>query len=137
MVNFKKQAYDKIYYQKNKTRKDAINKIWQKNHFEQYRKLRTKGMKRYRDRLKLAAFIHYSSNPPKCACCNDYHLEFLALDHKNGGGNKHRKMIPHTGSYIYLWVKRNNYPPLFQVLCHNCNFAKSAYKVCPHQLTNL
>ena len=31
------------------------------------------------------------------------------------------------------WLKRNDYPPGFQVLCHNCNWAKHALGRCPHQ----
>jgi hypothetical protein len=26
----------------------------------------------------------------------------------------------------------NHFPPLFQILCYNCNFAKGADGVCPH-----
>lgn len=34
---------------------------------------------------------------------------------------------------IPWWLRRNNYPNGFQVLCHNCNMAKGFYGKCPHQ----
>jgi hypothetical protein len=33
---------------------------------------------------------------------------------------------------LYLWLKRNNYPTGFRVLCHNCNLAIGFYGYCPH-----
>lgn len=67
----------------------------------------------------------------ECQCCGESTYEFLAIDHINGGGNKHRKSIKE--STIYQWLQNNNYPIGFQVLCHNCNQAKSYYKKCPHK----
>jgi len=59
--------------------------------------------------------------------------EFLTIDHINGGGNKQKQEIGGAGIKLYLWMKRNNYPSGFQVLCMNCNFAKGKYGICPHQ----
>ena len=75
----------------------------------------------------------YSNGVPKCACCGEAQYEFLSLDHIEGSGNKHRKALGYH-SKIHQWLKANNYPPGFQVLCHNCNFAKSHYGTCPHKL---
>lgn len=71
----------------------------------------------------------------KCACCGESRFEFLALDHINGDGGKLRKngIHPKTGKGLYAWIIRNNYPDIFQLLCHNCNFAKGAYGACPHE----
>jgi hypothetical protein len=68
----------------------------------------------------------------KCACCGESTIEFLSIDHINGGGNKHRKEIG-KGRRIYRWLKFNHYPTGFQVLCMNCNHAKGSYGICPHQ----
>ncbi len=38
-----------------------------------------------------------------------------------------------TGSKLYNWLKRNNFPKGFQTMCINCNFAKGMFGVCPHQ----
>lgn len=99
--------------------------------------------KRERDKLRLEVLRHYSgSDIPFCDCCGDSHLEFMALDHKNGGGNKHRRRIlksmGHVGKKVdwlnmYRWARQNNYPDIFRVLCHSCNFSYGAYGYCPHQ----
>jgi hypothetical protein len=70
----------------------------------------------------------------KCACCGEWREQFLATDHVDGGGNAHRKEIRASGSSsVYRWLEKQEYPPGFQTLCHNCNYAKHAYGVCPHQ----
>jgi hypothetical protein len=75
---------------------------------------------------------HYSGTPPHCQCpgCTETHLEFLSIDHINGGGRKHRLSI---GGGIYAWLRKNNYPDGFRVLCHNCNQSRGAYGYCPHE----
>lgn len=85
--------------------------------------------KRIDDRLKV--LVHYSkSDKPFCECCGDSNLEFLALDHKDGGGTKHRQEV---GKHMFAWAIKNNYPPMFRVLCHNCNISIGLYGYCPHQ----
>lgn len=89
-----------------------------------------KRRKRYNDKLRLDALMKYSeSNTPSCACCCILEIKFLAIDHINGHGNKHRKTFKGT---IYSWLRKNNYPKGFQVLCHNCNMATHFYGRCPH-----
>ena len=84
--------------------------------------------------LRLAALNAYSDNDPKCACCGERQIEFLAIDHINGGGNEHRRSIGcGSGSQTYTWLKTNNYPEGFRVLCHNCNQAMGNYGKCPHE----
>jgi hypothetical protein len=80
----------------------------------------------YWRRLRIDAINFYGG---KCICCRESILEFLAIDHIDGGGNDHRKSIR---TNIYLWLKKNNYPDGFQILCHNCNMAKGFYGICPH-----
>lgn len=85
--------------------------------------------KRRRRELKSRILGHYSNGTPKCACCGESHLIFLALDHINENGAEHRKSI-HSGRF-YQWIAKNGFPKGFQVLCHNCNWAKSRGG-CPH-----
>ena len=82
-----------------------------------------------RRKVRLICLVHYGGNPPKCNCCGESYIEFLGIDHINGGGGKHRKSIK---VLIYSWLKSNNFPTGFRVLCHNCNMAKSFYGQCPH-----
>jgi hypothetical protein len=77
--------------------------------------------------LKLDVLSKYShGNPPKCAICGIDDLDVLCLDHINGGGEAHRRTIPNGGGglHLYWWIKRENYPLGFQVLCLNCNWKK-------------
>ena len=84
----------------------------------------------YKKKLRIACLSFYGGNPPKCNCCKENTYEFLAIDHINGGGNKHKK--ERGCSSLYAWLVRNNFPDGFQVLCHNCNLAKGFYGACPH-----
>jgi hypothetical protein len=72
----------------------------------------------------------YSEGQPKCACCGELSVEFLALDHIEGGGGQHRKR--EKISNMALWAENNGYPPIFRVLCMNCNFSMGAFGFCPH-----
>lgn len=96
-------------------------------------------MKEKFDRIALKKEIFAAYGGAFCKCCPEnnpdkYTFEFLSIDHINGGGVKHRKEIGVTsGDGFYKWLKKNNYPSGFQVLCHNCNKAKWAYGKCPHQ----
>jgi hypothetical protein len=67
----------------------------------------------------------------KCNCCGCVYHEYLILDHVDGGGKEHRK-TENGSRAIYLWAKRNNYPPLLQLLCANCHLAKHRHLSCPH-----
>ena len=68
-----------------------------------------------------------------CICCGEKRIEFLCIDHINGGGNQHRKEIGSSGTPMYKWLVKNKYPKGFRVLCHNCNMSIGAYGYCPHQ----
>ena len=93
-----------------------------------------KELKKVRDRLhKLTALEHYGGIPPKCACCGESHIEFLTIDHINGGGRKHiRQVVGSGGGRIYRWLKKNSWPEGFRVLCFNCNASIGLYGYCPH-----
>lgn len=90
--------------------------VYNKKAREHYKKLRLEGIKRYGN---------------ECKCCGEKIIEFLSIDHIDGGGNKHRKQIR---SNMWQWLKNNNYPKGFQVLCFNCNCSKGFHGYCPHKV---
>ena len=102
---------------------------------KRYRILNKKKMNencRKRDReVKIEVLSHYSPDL-KCSCCGENHIEFLCIDHINGGGTKHRDKLSIHGSQIYRWLKKNNFPPGYRVLCHNCNGSYGHFGYCPH-----
>ena len=69
---------------------------------------------------------------PICNCCGETIDRFLTLDHVNNDGKEHRKKVGDTS--VMRWLKKNNFPPGFQVLCFNCNFGKYLNNGnCPHK----
>lgn len=88
--------------------------------------------KKWRRKLRIEVLTHYSSTPyPSCVCCEETHIEFLAVDHIAGGGEAQRTAIGGP-DYFYHWLRKNNFPEGFRVLCHNCNMSLGFYKYCPH-----
>jgi len=111
---------------------------------------RSKYAKEKKDIVKMEVYLHYSkihsnSNIPCCRCCGlNGHIKFLSLDHI--GGRKKMDSEPELVKLGYLskfkihqlllWIKNNNFPKGFQILCLNCNFAKGHSKdnKCPHEI---
>ena len=87
-------------------------------------------VQRYFKKLRMAALNRYSDGNPKCACCGERTLIFLGINHLNRSIKKHTG----HGRDLYVWLKHNNYPDGFNVLCHNCNMAMGFLGYCPHQL---
>lgn len=89
---------------------------------------------KYHRKLKNEVLLIYSprgSIIPECCCCREKILEFLTLDHINGGGKKERKKI--NNMTFYRWVKINQ-PKNLQTLCMNCNWGSRFRKECPHKM---
>ena len=91
-----------------------------------------------------------NTNKPTCACCGlDDHIDFLSLDHIQGRKQMDNiKEITDIGYSselqfynLLVWIREHEYlksleTQYFQVLCHNCNFAKGMVKnklKCPHK----
>ena|ERR1035437_5708008 len=85
-------------------------------------------------KLKNEYLEHYGK---KCSCCGETNMRFLTLEHKEGNGNNHRKdLFKHNvgGVHMYRWLKNNNFPKEYAVLCMNCNWATRYGEICPHKL---
>lgn len=127
---FKAKA-NKRYFQSEKGRK-AMERAYEKaSQKEGYKERRREYQKRYRQQLKEQVFNHYGSG---CACCGETASEFLTIDHTNGGGCAHRRIV--APAEFYRWLIANNYPEGFRVLCMNCNFAIGKFGYCPHKTEN-
>lgn len=120
----------KKWYAKNREEKIATVSAYQKANRasrNEYEKAR------YRS-IRVEVLEYYGG---VCACCGEEEKAFLQIDHINGNGNSHRRKIEkESGGRVsmVLWLKRNNFPAGFQVLCANCNMAKHISGVCPHEL---
>ena len=103
------------------------NKQW----YERSREKRLAAGKAANEQLRGEVLDAYGG---RCTCCGESTREFLAVDHVNGGGVKHRKQLRLTGRGFYLWLKRQGFPrDEFRLLCHNCNIARGHYGYCPHE----
>lgn len=96
-------------------------------------------VEKYKDRRKLMRKINHkavrdevlSRYGGRCVCCEESEHGFLTIDHVNNDGAEHRKLVGASG--ISYWLKANNYPDGFQILCMNCNWGKHHNGgVCPH-----
>ena len=71
------------------------------------------------------------------------HIEFLSMDHIAGRKQMNSELELVKAGYtskfkihqLLRWIKKNNFPEGFQILCHNCNFTKGHSKdnKCPHE----
>lgn len=146
-----KKAYMKEYYRKHKDKWDRYNERRKVDPELRKRALETR--RRYKERVRREVLEHYGGNPPKCACCGETIREFLTIDHIKGkktknhpgfkqkrrvlgnavSGRIHEIKVMARGVALYIWLRAHNYPPGYQVLCMNCNYAKGQYGHCPHE----
>lgn len=67
-----------------------------------------------------------------CSCCGEGRIEFLCIDHINGGGAEERRVIG-RGHSFYRHLIKSEFPSGYRVLCHNCNFSLGKFGYCPHE----
>lgn len=108
--------------------------VWQEKYTAQkkYAEKMKSWHKRMREKLRKEVLKAYGG---QCVCCYEDHWQFLTLDHPNGGGQEDRDKYKNITGQIYAWAKKNNYPPIYRVLCMNCNWVRR-YNVCPHEKEN-
>jgi hypothetical protein len=88
------------------------------------------GKKEYNYSLKRDGINAYGG---KCTCCGESIVEFLTIEHLNGRDPNEKRF---TGSKMWMKAKAEGYPDTYTVLCFNCNCAKGAFGICPHQQTH-
>jgi hypothetical protein len=137
-------AAKRAYYQANKATHLERGRQYRSENAEAVKAARTRwrranpeliklATQRYKERTRRRVFSHYSEGEMCCACCGEARYRFLALDHINGGGNAHRRSLGRMDSLsMAVWAIQNNFPPIFRVLCFNCNQARAYYGMCPH-----
>ena len=85
--------------------------------------------KKFHQKVKIEVSKHYGS---KCSCCGETNINLLTIHHINGRKtlNKEDK---YTGIHLWIWLRSNNYPEVFRLLCYNCNLSIKQHKkeYCP------
>ena len=114
-IREKELAYTKKY---NQEHQEEIRQYAQKPEQKRYRR------KYHRDNridcLKIYSKKVSNSSEPICSSCGLKDVRFLQIDHING-------VITNDGrgaSNLVGYLRRNNYPGGYQVLCGNCNWLK-------------
>ncbi|MDH5691165.1 MAG: hypothetical protein OEY81_07050 [Candidatus Bathyarchaeota archaeon] len=105
-------------------RKEIANRSYHKHKDDSGAKeRRSRSQAKSRAKVKMEVFIHYGGDPPKCANCETDDVDVLTIDHIDGNGHQHRKEIGNKLGYLfYRWLRQNNFPPGYRVLCRNCNW---------------
>lgn len=135
------KIYHREYYRKNKEKlneKEKLRLKKRRSNVDFVMSERQRG-REYWANLRHEAIMAYGGY--KCACCEEKEPLFLSIDHIENNGADHRRELgikngngKGGNTVLYIWLKRNNYPVGFQILCMNCNMGKSRNKgICPHK----
>ena len=104
------KEYGRRYYISHCEQKKEQSRLWREAHGSD---------------IKVEVLSHYSDGSVSCTICHEKRMACLSIDHINGGGNKHREDIKiRGGSEFYRWLKKESFPPGYQVLCMNCQCIK-------------
>lgn len=109
--------------------KSNVEKVkgYAKKSYCAHREQRLQERRDYRIRLKLELLTHYGVSGRAECCwpeCGITDMDMLTLDHINDNGAEHRKQLSSSSHTLYSFVKKNNFPPDFQTLCHNHQWKK-------------
>ena len=96
---------------------------------ESARRARLARMRDYNRSIRHQALAAYGA---RCECCGLTEEAFLTIDHIDGAAHRRYSQAPRAGTELYHWVRREDFPPGFRVMCWNCNNAVGHYGRCPH-----
>jgi hypothetical protein len=132
----RQRAQQADFYEKHPGYKSTYDAAWRERNPDKYSEYNKKSNRK----LKREVIDFYGG---KCACCGETEIVFLTIDHIDGDGAEHRRRMAaetgsnwgQAGSPTYRWLRKNNFPEGFQVLCANCNCGRQWNGgICPHQI---
>jgi 5-methylcytosine-specific restriction endonuclease McrA len=115
----KKILYEKKY--RDKRKKDTYKQM-------KHQKNTNESAVRLRIRQKLMTIEKYGG---KCSYCGEKRYELLCIDHVNDNGAEHRRIRKTRKSLWNVLCNKECFPKEYQLLCFNCNTAKSTYGIKP------
>ena len=122
MKNIKE--YMRGYRKKNADRIRRLNREWKARNRDRIRELNVNE----RNRLRDVVLNHYSGGDMCCRMCGFDDVRALTIDHiDNNGADERRRLFGDrlsAGTTFYRWLRKNNFPTGYQVLCMNCNWIK-------------
>lgn len=116
-------------YCKNREQKIEYVKQWAMKNPEKRRKYQVS----WRWKLRMEIIEAYGG---RCVCCRESTPEFLQIDHIHDDGAKMRnEQKEQVGGALYRKLRSLGFPKEnYQLLCANCNSAKSFFSICPHNI---
>lgn len=133
----RKRQADKEWRERNSVAYKERQRLYWERLPETQKEQRKRHAQAHNRRLKREALEYYGG--ALCKCCGETELLMLSLDHIASDGAAHRKAL--TGKtrtmpqQSYIWAKKNGWPPIYQVMCFNCNWARHWNNgICPHQI---
>ena len=116
----RKQGWD--YYEKNKLKRNEYSNKY-------YVRYKDKIKKWSRNKRKNIIVELFKILGNKCAICKIKDKQLLQIDHKNGGGAKHRRIKGvHYMYYKDILLKTKKGNKKFRLLCSNCNIKEAIKK---------
>lgn len=107
----KRLEYSKIrYHTVVKQNPEEMRKRWERSH-------------NWELNQRKIVIEHYTRGGNCCEICQENDIDVLTIDHVDGGGNQHRKTIPHQ--HIAPYLIKNNFPEGYRILCMNCNMKEA------------
>ena len=109
---------------------------------EKHRALHKKAVCKNAREVKETLFGHYGGSVCAWPDCGSTDLDVLSLDHINDNGADERRSLAIVGGgqNFYRWLKKQGYPPGYQVLCMNHQYKKRNMKwrgeSLPKEVTN-
>src|ERR1700741_5049216 len=86
------------------------NEEFKARNLEEFKQYQSDKGRAYRFKIKAEMVAAYGGH---CVCCNETRLEFLTINHKNGGGRQHRLSIKGNarvgGIHFYFWLKKQGW----------------------------
>jgi hypothetical protein len=132
MSTMRQKIYSADYYSARRVEKLAWQRAYRKrnlvarrNYNQRYEKIHADKIAATKAFIKEAAINMYSNGEAVCKWCGQGDIDLLCLDHIYNDGDVHRKTFKGPS---HRWAMRHDYPPIFQVLCHNCNAKKECLR---------
>jgi len=119
----------------NKKERIKYQNSWRKKNPDKFNTKQKKWYNKTKLSLLLQLLNHYGH---KCNCknCPEKNFQFFTLDHINNDGAAHRRALGGQSTInTYRDVIKRGFPPDYQILCMNCNWAKGVFGKCPHNNT--
>lgn len=126
-----KKEYMQKYYEANKEKLKQNMRAYYSKYYPENKEKISKYNIELEEKKRMTVFNHYCKGDVKCQCCGERETDFLTVDHINQDGYLHRR----KGVHICRLLIHLNFPEGYQILCYNCNCARSfrGKGICPHK----